>query len=634
MEQYDTSSLRFRFIPGFYRPIYLWGGPGTIRMNLLKFMNQPVDEAVHLEVHSPEAADLVVNRMGCNWVHLMYDWGFPPEVEQEDWEVFERAAGVYHKTGTQVFAYFQTSNCVYSGSFRKKDWYARDPQGKKVFYYTGRYMTCLNHPEWREHLRNLVRDAIQRGADGVFFDNIWFGAMPSRLFGGWLGGVGCHCSICQDLYLQQNGETIPRRLNLSDPACERFLRWRAGVVTNLVAEMKKFARSLQPGTPISANVYDAVMRNSFLVYGIDVPALGKVLDVSMIENFALPRWDAKPKPRLANNALTIRSARSMIKTPHHLSVLSYDVGIGFDPIYPPRRYRQAMYEAFACQASMTTKGTEYYQDGKHTLITDRRFSNVQKTIGVVNTWLRDHFSLLEGAENLASIGLLHPGDALWKDWSSLATLFFGACQTLLAAGIPFQIVQPDWVPPQLECLVVLDPLSYQKTRLPSTMRILNLPNLKHWQPKEPTIVETWSLLKQGANEIARGLMHAYFTSPAARRLMEAVGMQKLVTQTEFFYLPPPVARKELLISLPSPLYPRVRANQPVLIETWQKGSEQQVHVVNYATAPQKVKIEFGSTILGRVITPDNDEREVFEGKIIETNLDIYKILMVESRVNY
>ena len=32
---------------GIYRPIYLWGGPGTIRMNRLKFMNQAVDEAAH-----------------------------------------------------------------------------------------------------------------------------------------------------------------------------------------------------------------------------------------------------------------------------------------------------------------------------------------------------------------------------------------------------------------------------------------------------------------------------------------------------------------------------------------------------------------------------------------------------------
>ena len=36
---------------GFHRPVYLWAGPGTIRMNRLKFMGAPVDEPVHHEAH-------------------------------------------------------------------------------------------------------------------------------------------------------------------------------------------------------------------------------------------------------------------------------------------------------------------------------------------------------------------------------------------------------------------------------------------------------------------------------------------------------------------------------------------------------------------------------------------------------
>ena len=36
------------FDMGVHRPVYLWAGPGTVRMNRLKFMNAPVDEAVHM----------------------------------------------------------------------------------------------------------------------------------------------------------------------------------------------------------------------------------------------------------------------------------------------------------------------------------------------------------------------------------------------------------------------------------------------------------------------------------------------------------------------------------------------------------------------------------------------------------
>ena len=34
-----------QIVVGRHRPIYLWAGPGTVRMHRLKFMGAPVDEA-------------------------------------------------------------------------------------------------------------------------------------------------------------------------------------------------------------------------------------------------------------------------------------------------------------------------------------------------------------------------------------------------------------------------------------------------------------------------------------------------------------------------------------------------------------------------------------------------------------
>ncbi|NIS44632.1 MAG: hypothetical protein GWN92_01035, partial [candidate division Zixibacteria bacterium] len=67
----------------------------------------------------------------------------------------------------------------------------------------------------------------------------------------------------------------------------------------------------------------------------------------MIENFGLPKWTTRPKPRLANNALTVRSARILLKDNAHLSILSYDVGIGYDPVYSSRKFQQGIGEAAA-----------------------------------------------------------------------------------------------------------------------------------------------------------------------------------------------------------------------------------------------------------------------------------------------
>ena len=44
------------FSVGHHRPIYLWAGPGTVRMNQLKFMGAPNDIQVHKEAHTEVGA--------------------------------------------------------------------------------------------------------------------------------------------------------------------------------------------------------------------------------------------------------------------------------------------------------------------------------------------------------------------------------------------------------------------------------------------------------------------------------------------------------------------------------------------------------------------------------------------------
>ena len=75
---------------GHHRPVYLWAGQATVRMNRLKFMDAPVDELVHGEAHQQIGARRMAQEAGCNWAYLMYDWGFPPEIEQVDWEDFRQ----------------------------------------------------------------------------------------------------------------------------------------------------------------------------------------------------------------------------------------------------------------------------------------------------------------------------------------------------------------------------------------------------------------------------------------------------------------------------------------------------------------------------------------------------------------
>ena len=626
----DQTEHTFRI--GRYRPIYLWAGPGTVRMNRLKFMNQAVDEGVHLEAHTPQGAQRVVGELFCNWVHLTYNWGFPPEVEIEDWESFAQAARVYHQAGSLVFAYIQTSNCVFDGTFRNKKWYALDARGRRVHYYTGRYMVCLQNEEWRAHLQTMITGAIQRGADGIFFDNLWYGEQPYSLFSAWLGGAGCYCPACRQLYRDHSGAEIPRRIQPGEERSDAYIRWRADQLSRLVEDLAAHARSLKQDVVISANDYDPIPRPSYMVFGIDLGRLSQIQNVMMIENFSLPRWDSQPAARLANNALTMRLVRPALREGSHLSMLSYDTGIGFDGVYPLRRYLQGMAEAAACGCSTTLKGTEYFDGRKHTLLTEERYGPQRRSVGQFNRWLQDHASLYDPAsEPLAPIGLLLPGDALWQNWHSLAPLLLGAAQTLTAAGIPWRAINPGQVIQGLTALLTFVE-GYSGEPAYSRIRHIFVPGLDGWDARQPSLAACSTLVNDLISGGAHWLLEQYFSSRAARRWMDRLDMARMVTQTPYFVLPAPQAREALLAALPEgEIFPRVQARQPVLVEVLRRPQGIQVHLMNYADQPQSIQVIFSNSVEGVMVSPQADlDGWRFSGKEIEFSMDIYTVLILDD----
>jgi len=621
--------LTNEFQIGSYRPIYLWGGPGTIRMNKIKFMDYPVDENMHREAHTCQAADRVVNTLHANWIHLMYDWGFPPEIEVEDWEDFRLAAEAYHEAGTPVFAYIQSSNCVYQGSFEEKEWYARNPKGRKIYYYSGRYMVDWTHPEWVSHLKDLIKGAIERGADGIFFDNMWYGEQPNSLMGAWLGGAGCYCERCRNLYHQETGRRLPEKVLPDRTEVAEYLRWRAGRVTTTIKELSEYARELKPGCPISANDYDVTMRNSYLIYGIDVEALSEIQNVIMVENFALPRWDRRPKLNLSNNALTIRNTREFVRDQAHLSVLSYDVGIGFDPVYPPRRHQQGIGEAAACGASMTIKGTEYNDGERMTLLIDPAYQAQQEAIGFYNRWLEEHQDLYQDRENLAPVSLLHPEEDLWRHWMSLAPVYYGASQALTVAGIPWRVVRKGDHVENLSTLLTFTPYDRDYQFPNADYQQVHVPALPGWAWRKMSAVARGGMWHDLVESLGLFLLNAYHGSRLARRIMDRLNMVKLVNKKTLFDLPSDSLRDALLDVLPARVAPRVRAKEPVLIEYWDQDGQSQVHLMNYGEGAQEISVIFPQPVRAEVISPDYTQKQTLKGETLTFDLDIYSILLLE-----
>lgn len=613
--------------PGMHRPVYLWAGPGTVRMNRLKFPGARVDEQVHLSAHTPQGAALIADRAGLNWAYLMYDWGFPPETAAEDFTSFQQAVHAYHASGVKVFAYIQTSNCVFEGSFAQKDWYALDSSGQRIHYYTGRYMTCWKHPAWIAHLEEVVRSALQTGADGIFFDNPWYGGQLLNLGGLWMGSAGCYCPRCQQAYQNHAGQPIPTTFHAIKPEQASYIQWRAAQVTELLARLAAYARKLNPQVVISINDFDSVMRPAQLVYGIDLPVLARVQDVVMIEDFGLPAYQPGKRSRWVNNVLTLHTA-STLCAPTPISVDPYDRGIGFDSVFPARRYLQGIAEAAACGAAMVVKGTEFVEKGEFTLITAPQFEDTRLQLKKYNDWLHRHHHLFTHRANLARVGLLHPGDALWKNWFSLAPCYFGVGQALLAMGIPWRVVTRSTDFTDLDCLITCDHLLKLEIPLPDHLKVIALSALPGWTKFTPRTMPRNPAYLAAITKALRWLYNQYFQSRLVRSMLDTLGIMRRFTASPFFDLPDPAPRQRLAAELnaATPLQP---SENPILIETYRQGSTTQIHLVNYGPGPVTAHLHFDSPVHGRCLSPDRENDLEISGADLSLPLDIYNLLILE-----
>lgn len=618
------------FNVGNHLSVYLWAGPGTIRMNRLKFMGAPVDEAVHMRAHTAEGATILAKDTGFSWAYLMYDWGFPPEIEKEDWLAFKKAVPVFHKSGMKVFGYIQTSNCVYDGSFKAKDWYAQDPKGRPFYYYTGRYMTCWLHPEWREHLRQITRGVVEAGADGVFYDNPWHASQTFLLGGAWLGTAGCFCPRCQESFRKVSGSYIPTLLSPeNDTLSQAYLRWRTDLVAQTIGEMGAYARSLNKKILVSVNDFDAVMRPSTVIFGIDLQKMAKVQDVLMIEDYGLPRWEetGKDQPLLVNNAITLHTAHALAGG-IPVSTNPYDKGIGFDTVYPARRLQQGIAEAAAAGCPMVVKGTEYVEKGEFTLLTAKPFAPQRKGVKIYHSWLNEHQALFLDRKNLARIAVLHPGDKLWQRWNELAGIYFGICQTLTAARVPWKVVTVEEQIKDIDCLITMGGLPKGVT-VPKKVKVVDACRLTGWEPGKPGFLGRNRWLRRPVSWFVTELYRSYFRSRLARNVLDSIGMVHFFLQSPYFRLPPKTKQQALVEALMGDDHMVVQSEAPLLVEHWQRGRQEQIHLVNYAAQPQRVTVKFRKKVKGKIVSPDTVEVSQV-GEQFELDLDVYSVILVEK----
>jgi hypothetical protein len=264
------------------------------------------------------------------------------------------------------------------------------------------------------------------------------------------------------------------------------------------------------------------------------------------------------------------------------------------------------------------------ENGTFTLLTAGQFAPEREGIGQMHCWLAKCADLYQNRRNVAPVGLLYPDEGLWQSWHQVAPRYFGIGQALLAAGVPWRVVtaEDDWS--GLDVLYCLDRAPVREP-IPSGLRIVSVSDLAGWEPPPPSFLARHKIARSAASWVAGRLFQTYFRSRLARRLVDGLGLVHFFWQTPLFRLPPAPTRQALVAELGKRPHPRVTAEAPVLVELWRQGDKLQLHLVNYASEPQPVKVDLGQSISGRAVSPDNPTVE-FTHRTLDVLLDVYTVI--------
>jgi hypothetical protein len=159
-----------------------------------------------------------------------------------------------------------------------------------------------------------------------------------------------------------------------------------------------------------------------------------------------------------------------------------------------------------------------------------------------------------------------------------------------------------------------------------------------WPRERPgsSFLERHEALRPVVERAAMALYRAYFDQRAVRRLFDLTHASQRLMQGGAEYNPlfrPPAADEQaaLLAALGDLAVPRVLATEPVLIEWWRQGEIDQLHLVNYADAPQDVTVELPWPVRARVSSPDTGQSQTLEGRALGAPLDVYAIFLCQRR---
>jgi hypothetical protein len=339
METNSTSPKRVGY--------YCWAGPGTVRMLNLKFFDPKINHSSLMQSYDYDYLARVQETFNITDVWATYSWGFSPKVEKEDYEFILSRLDNFHKLGLKVHAYVQGTNLVYE-DFKDKDWFSQDNFGRRITYYRGRHITCVNNPGFLDFMANKVAKITRHGFDGVFIDNIIMGQMPLSILNNNLPFVfaGCNCEYCRKSFKAETGHDIPLDFEKNKKVTEIYLKFRTQSTYRFIHALSQLAskKYFEFGT----NSYDPRFNSDFM-FGFNLKQIEKSQDYLLFESLTFPS-------RKSNPNYDINEFSSQTKKP--VFCVSYKKGIGRDKEYTQNDFNNLFSEKFSFYPCI--KGSEYF----------------------------------------------------------------------------------------------------------------------------------------------------------------------------------------------------------------------------------------------------------------------------------
>ena len=360
---------------------YLWGGPGTIRMNAVKYFNPKHDEASVLGCYDYDYLARAQEFFGITDVWASYSWGFSDATEEEDKRFLLDRMDNFKRLGLRVHAYIQGPNLVYR-EFPDVDWWARDERGRTITYYRGRWVASIHNADYVDYVLGKIRATYNLGFDGVFMDNIQHGQLGFPMPAGKLPFVFCGDAspAANAQFRAECGTDIPTDFEADADLTHAYLDFRVRSNTRYISRIADAVH--EGGMEFGTNFYDPKFDPTY-IYGIDIKALAEVQDYLLFENHALPSDDGKKHNGYVEDLIE----REAITKP--VFVVTYREGVGMSKQFTQDQIDNVFSEGATANFYVCLKGGEFttngvwhnlYLDGLHPARTDKPLTRLPQNL--------------------------------------------------------------------------------------------------------------------------------------------------------------------------------------------------------------------------------------------------------------